>query len=155
MWQREIICNLNSSALQGNPIEGAMNLSNPRSPSSADEIRSRYVLLTSSPVEIASLNAAGELVEVLLRTHWAEITLIRCPDAEGVVDVEVEVSIPLDTGLKDHELLTGMVSHLMYLKHLVEKKFMLTIIREDCLWVACRTFSTQPEMEVFDALLPP
>ncbi len=124
-------------------------------PSSAQELRSRYLLITRSPVKHESLNAAGELVTILTSTRWVQIALIQCPETEKVVNVEVEVSIPSNDGISYEELLTGMIIHLNYLKCIVEQDFILTIIRDDCLWVASKTYSSQPKAEVFDALLPP
>jgi hypothetical protein len=141
--------------MQYGSIEGAMELSGNRSSIAAEELSDRYLLLTNSPVKDATLNAAGELVQILLKTQWVEIALIRCLDAEAVVDMDVEVSIPKKQRLRDEDRLAEMATHINYLKRLVELEFVLTIIREDCLWIASRTFLTQPEMDVFDALLPP
>ena len=141
--------------VRGDPATGVTKLSPAQSPLSVEAIRHRFILLTSSPVVEESLNAAGELIESLANTKWVEISLIRRPTEMEAIDIEVEVSIPSVAGLSSDELLNGMTVHLDYLRQLLEANFTIAVIREDCLWVASRAFSTLPETEVFAAMVPP
>ena len=125
------------------------------SPSSEEALKDRFVLLTSSPVSEDALNAAGEQIETLAKTKWVEICLIRRPSEVEEIGIEIEVSIPLGAGLSSDELLTGMTTHLDYLRQLLEVNFVIAVIREDCLWIASRVFSILPETEVFAAMVPP
>jgi hypothetical protein len=48
-----------------------------------------------------------------------------------------------------------MITNITYIKNLVEKGFKLSVIKEDCLWVASFIVSERPMDEIFDALVPP
>jgi len=130
-------------------------LSPAQSPSSAEALRDRFVLLTSSPVSEDSLNAAGELIEVLAKTEWVEISLIRQPSIVDEVGIEIEVSIPLRKVDSGNDILNGMSAHLDYLRNLAGNNFVVSVIREDCLWIASRNFTKQPEEETFAIMIPP
>ncbi|MHA2142599.1 MAG: hypothetical protein ACXADC_16330 [Candidatus Thorarchaeota archaeon] len=123
-------------------------------------LKNRFEHLTKLPIEESSINVAGEEIQILSKTNWVRIAVIRRSEGEKAILVEVEVSIPsgesnrnAGIGIPAIEILTGMTMHLRYLKALVECNFTLNVIRDDCLWVASRRFLDTPSLEIFKALI--
>ena len=127
----------------------------------ADDLKAQFVSLAGSPIDSSELNAAGESLTYLCRTDWVKVILIRSLNQENPV-IEVEVSIPSCSDKSENEslhlqmeVLTDMMTHLLYIRDLLKIGFEFSVIREDCLWIASKSFSEIPEDEVFTLLLPP
>lgn len=132
-----------------------MNLRiNPPS-NSVEALRDRFLIITSSPVDADSLNPAGEQIDVLVESQWTKTSIIRTISSKNIAEVEIEVSIPPEDGLENCKLLTSLITHLNYLRCLIALDFDLCMIREDCLWVASKSFSGMPDMRVFEGIIPP
>ncbi len=129
---------------------------------SVEKLRTLLVSLAASPLDTTELNVAGESVIVLCSTDWVKVILIRSFGNETYYQIEAEVSVPSCSDNLEHEtlqiqmdVLMDMMTHLIYIRNLLEVSFELSIIREDCLWIASRSFSDIPEDYVFKLLLPP
>ena len=125
----------------------------------AADLEARFYSFMSEPLSDLQENVAGEFVRLVRVSEWVQIAFIRHDDEIGI---EVEVSLPVCTCREPHqdlpsqlELIQGMMSHLLYLKGLLELGFTLSIIREDCLWVATHLVRDKPSSEVFNAIVPP
>ena len=125
----------------------------------AEDIEDSFQLFLDEPLSALQENAAGEFVRIIGVSEWVQIAFIRHDDELGI---EVEVSLPASACRQSNrdssnqlELLQGMMSHLLYIKKLMEHGFTLSIIREDCLWVASHLAKERPSSDVFDVIVPP
>jgi hypothetical protein len=125
----------------------------------ARDIEASYHSFMNEPLSALKENVAGEFVRIVRMSEWVQIAFIRHDDE---IVIEVEVSLPVYACGEPHrdtsnqlELLQGMMSHLLYIKDLVELGFTLSIIREDCLWVASYLAKEKPSSNVFNAIEPP
>lgn len=123
------------------------------------DLEASFQSFMNEPLSALQENVAGEFVRVHSVSEWVQIAFIRQDEEIGF---EVEVSIPnsycgqiQSDPSSQFELLHGMMSHLLYIKELLELGFKLSIIREDCLWVANYLVSEGPSQEVFEAMVPP
>ena len=117
------------------------------------ELRKKIDSIMILPIDPVKCNVAGEEISTIYRNDWVKIYMIRSPDFADVVLVEVEVSLPKK--LSDAEIILDMIQHLTYLHELLNQGFELCVIREECLWVASRSFSETPEDSILEVLHPP
>ena len=128
---------------------------------SAAEIQNHFQSIKNAPLSDLQENAAGEYMEISSVSAWVHITLIRFEDDSRRLGIEVEVSLPSGSCGESFEesaqmnLLQGMMTHIVFIKNLLKLGFKLSVIREDCLWVASYLTSEDPPLEVFEALVPP
>ena len=120
---------------------------------SITELRPIFDSIISLPIDPVKCNVAGEEISTIYRNDWVKIFIIRSSDFADVVLVEVEVSLPKKLG--DAEVILDMIQHLTYLQELLNQGFELCVIREECLWVANRSFSETPDDSILEVLHPP
>ena len=123
------------------------------------ELEALFQAFVETPFSELQENVAGEYVRIVSVSNWVHIAFIR-HDEE--IRIEVEVSLPSSTcgeNLEDSSdqliLIQGMMTHILYIRNLIEMGYSLSIIKEDCLWVASTLISKNPSPEVFEALVPP
>ena len=126
------------------------------------DLRELYDTFVNSTFDELKLNSAGEYVRVFNISEWIHIAFMRFEDEPSMIEIEVEVSLPagkcgetLGDTSNQIQLLQDMMTNMTYIKNLVEKGFKLSVIKEDCLWVATHLVSERPMAEFFDALVPP
>lgn len=122
-------------------------------------LEARFHSFIDTPLSELQENVAEEFVKIYSVTEWVNIAFIRTDDE---ISIEVEVSIPssictkmLMDSSKQMDLVKGMMTHILYIKKLLEVGFSLSIIKEDCLWVASYLEQSKPSRTVFEALVPP
>ena len=127
----------------------------------ADNLADQFRIILKTPFSELRENIAGEFVKIISVSDWVQIAFIRFDD-DTSVGIEVEVSLPSSLCCDSHSnpsaqmsLLEGMMTHIIYIKNLLELGFKLSVIKEDCLWVASYLTSKDPSLEVFEALVPP
>ena len=125
----------------------------------AADLQASFHSFMDTPLSALRENVAGEFVRIVSVSEWVHIAFIRRDDDIGI---EVEVSLPTcayrnssEGSSRQHELLQGMMSHLLYIKELMDLGFTLSIIREDCLWVVSHLTKEKPSSDVFNAIVPP
>ncbi len=127
-----------------------------------DELEKQFQKVVNAPLSELRENVAGEFTEIIHASDWVHIAFIRFGDDVSKIGIEVEVSLPSGScgeSLIDHssqiKLLQGMMTHIIFIKHLLKQGFNLSVIKEDCLWVAYYLSSGHPSQEVLEALVPP
>jgi hypothetical protein len=122
----------------------------------ASDLKDRFQSFKDAPLSDLQENVAGEYVKIFSVSEWVHIAFIRT-DTETII--ETEVSLPKSTcgeTLEDSSDQMKLIqAHILYIKNLLENGFTLSIIKEDCLWVASYLTSEDPSLEVFEALVPP
>ena len=117
------------------------------------ELRTKFDSIMTLPIDPVKCNVAGEEISAIHGTDWVKIYFIRSSDFADVILVEVEVSLP--SKLSDVEVILDMIQHLTYIQELLNQGFELCVIREECLWVASRSFSETPDDSILEVLHPP
>ena len=125
----------------------------------ASDLEDEFQSFMDTPLSELQENAVEEYVRILNTTDWIIIAFIR---TDGEFGIEVEVSLPTSIcgeaigDIEDQMNLTqDMMTHIWYIKKLLERGFTLSIIKEDCLWVASYLTESKPSLDVFKALVPP
>jgi hypothetical protein len=103
------------------------------------------------PIDPVECNAAGEEITTIYESDWIKIFIIRNSDFSGEILVEVELSLPSKWNYT--EVVLDMIQHLTYIQELLNQGFELCVIKEECLWVASRSFSKVPDDSILEALL--
>jgi hypothetical protein len=127
----------------------------------ADDLEVQFSSFISTRLSELRKNVAGEFVRIVGGSDWVQIAFIRYDDKD-LIRIEVEVSLPSTSDKESPrdasekiKLLDGMVIHLQYIKSLMAIGFDLSIIREDCLWVASYLTHEKPPVDVFRVIVPP
>jgi hypothetical protein len=128
----------------------------------AGDLAQQYRTILNAPLLEMIENVAGEFVKIIIVSDWVQFAFIRFDDNSTKVRIEVEISLPtnscgesLSESSSQLNLLEGMMTHILYIKNLLKIGFNLSVIKEDCLWVASYLMSKDPSLEVFEALVPP
>ena len=129
---------------------------------SGKELSRIYDTFVNSTFDDLKLNTDGEYVEIVDISEWIHIAFMRCDDELRNIEIEVEVSIPkrkcgesLGDTATQIQLLQDMITSLLYIRNLLEKGFTLSVIKEDCIWIASCLVIEKPVDEIFDALVSP
>ena len=119
---------------------------------SVTELKIKFDLIRTLPIDPVKCNVAGEEISIIYGDDWVKVYVIRSSDFADVILVEVEVSLP--SKLSDANIILDMIQHLTHLQELLNQGFELCVIREECLWVASRSFSETPDESILEALHP-
>ena len=126
------------------------------------DLRELYDTFVNSTFDELKLNSAGEYVRVFNISEWIHIVFVRFDDETSTIEIEVEVSLPanrcgesLGDTSNQIQLLQDMMTNMTYIKNLVKKGFKLSVIKEDCLWVASYAVTDKPMDDFFETLVPP
>jgi hypothetical protein len=125
-----------------------------------------YTEYVSIPADKLEFNEDGESVTTLHETSWVRILIVRRKTAQGIVSIEVEMSLPTCSSEPDSQKRVGpdclmrdvvldTIDHMSYLLELNDLGFDLDVLGHDCLWTAAKSFGEAPESGLFEQLIPP
>jgi hypothetical protein len=127
----------------------------------AVDFQDLFHTMLNTPLTEMKENVVGEYAKIFRVSDWVHIAFIRFDDKIDSIRIEVEVSLPtsvcgdsLGDSSDQMQILQGMMTHIMYIRNLLEIGFTLSVIKEDCLWVASYLTSEKPSQEIFEAMVP-
>lgn len=124
-----------------------------------EDFVSRFQELVRSQIDPSDVYETGESIDLVWKTEWVAISLIRKLTFPISLAVQVEISMPvstLDNDTMDYSAMPDVVIlHMEYLRKLLNAGFVVEVIGEECLWVASKDFGEIPPSETLDILMPP
>jgi hypothetical protein len=131
----------------------------------ASKLLQRYTEIISGPV-VSDACISGECVSMLYETSWVKVMVVRYQVAPNIYSIEVEISFPdcvievvfpspAAAQEQAHEYIESTVDHLKYLLKLKDAGFSLGILSLEGIWSAVLQIKGNPDVKLFEALLPP
>ncbi|MFW9770312.1 MAG: hypothetical protein ACFFF9_15335 [Candidatus Thorarchaeota archaeon] len=122
----------------------------------ATELREEYRQAIASPLILSELDPESGLPFILYNNNWVRILLVRrADDSPDSIEVELSVSERCDVLHMDHhETVSRLISYLNYILLLHDRGFKLDSMEDDVLWTASLDVSAEPDIELFEILLP-
>jgi len=124
-----------------------------------EDFVSRFKEILRSPIDPSAVYETGESIDLVWKTDWVAISLIRRLTFPISLSIQAEISMPVLTVDKDSTKHSAMpddvILHMEYLRTLLDAGFDLQVIGEECLWVVSKGFKEIPSPEIIDMLLPP
>lgn len=124
----------------------------------AKEIMQRYKHLSLLHLEELEFNEDGESLSVLYENTWLRILLVRMKETPDRFSIDVEFSMPSaeeSDNNKAAEVLSLSLKYLEYIQNLTRSGFSLEVIGQDWLWIASKSFAENPDLSLFEQLVPP
>jgi hypothetical protein len=132
---------------------------------SALTLLQRYQDIVSRPV-VSDICISGECVSKLLETSWVKILVTRYQVAPEINTIEIEVSLPhciiepscpstTNEQEEARKFIDTTIDHLNYLLGLQKVGFSLGILSSEGIWSAVLKIKRNPNLELFNTLLPP
>ena len=123
----------------------------------ASTLREGYRQAIASPLTISEFDSENGKHYILYCNDWVRIILVRRTiDTDSTI--EVELSSP-EKKSNSHNTprinLSTMIAYLQYMRSLHDNGFEIEAMEDDILWVASIQISREPELELFEILLPP
>lgn len=122
----------------------------------ASDLRGEYRQANASPLIISEIDLENELPLLLYSNDWVRILLVR-RDNHVINTIEVELSVSMrsnSTQVNHAETITTLITYLNYILRLHEHGFKLEAIEDDILWTAGLEIPIEPDIELFEVLLP-
>lgn len=120
---------------------------------------SRFQELVRSPIDPSRVYETSESIDLVWKTDWVAISLIRRLTFPISLGILAEISMPVlavkNDSTKHTALPDDVILHMEYLRTLLDAGFELQVIGEECLWVASKDFEEIPPSEILDMLMPP
>ncbi|MDF1540843.1 MAG: hypothetical protein P1Q69_18240 [Candidatus Thorarchaeota archaeon] len=114
--------------------------------------------ISLAPIESLNFNEDEESLSVLYENGWLRIMLVKCRSTPEQFSIDVEFSMPAieeNSNFDAHLVLTICLKYLRYIQRLYDHGFLLEVIGQDWLWIASKSFSEPPSLEIFGYLIPP
>ena len=119
----------------------------------------RFQEILRSPIDPSGVYDTGESIDLVWKTDWVAISLIRRLTFPISLGILAEISMPVlivdNDSTKHAALPDDVILHKEYLRKLIDAGFDLQVIGEECLWVAAKDFKEIPPSEVLAMLFPP
>ncbi len=121
------------------------------------DLREEYRQAIASPLTISELDPENGWPFVLYSDDWVRILLIRgVSDSSNTIEVELSVSARSDSAqMNQKETISTLIDYLEYILRLHEHGFKLEAMDDDVLWTAVLEIPLEPDIEMFELLLPP
>jgi len=131
----------------------------------ASELLQRYNEIISRPV-VSDICISGECVSMLYETSWVKVMVVRYQVAPNICSIEVEISFPdcvievifpspAPAQEQAQKYIGNTVDHMEYLLKLKDAGFSLGILSLEGIWSAVLQIKGNPDMKLFESLLPP
>lgn len=131
----------------------------------ASELLQLYNEIISGPV-VSDTCISGECVSMLYETSWIKVMIVRYQVAPDICSIEVEFSFPdcvievvfpslAPTQEQAQKYIGSTVEHLKYLLKLKDAGFSLGILSTEGIWSAVLRIKGNPDVKLFEDLLPP
>lgn len=114
--------------------------------------------LSLAPIEKLDFNEDEESLSILYENEWLRILLVKYMSTPNQFSIDVEFSMPSieeNSNFEASLILTICLQYLKYIQRLHKQDFLLEVIGQDWLWIASKSFSEPPSLEVFKYLIPP
>jgi hypothetical protein len=130
---------------------------NPGLNMNASDLREEYRQAVASPLTISKIDPENECLFVLYTDDWVRILLVRgVSGSSSTIEVELSISARNSSARKNQkEAISTLISYLHYMLRLYEYGFELEAMDDDVLWTAAMEVSSEPDIKVFETLLPP
>ncbi len=131
----------------------------------ASELLQRYNEILSGPVT-SNACISGECVSMLYETSWIKIMIVRYEVAPKICSIEIEFSLPnrvieiafpstASAQEQAREYVKSTIIHLKYMLKLQETGFSLGILSPEGVWSAVSKIKENPDVKLFENLIPP
>jgi hypothetical protein len=124
-----------------------------------EDFVSRFQEIVRSPIDPSGVYETGESIDLVWKTDWVAISLIRRLTFPISLSILAEISMPVLTSDNDSSRHTALpddvILQMEYLRTLLVAGFDLQVIGEECLWVASKDFKEIPPLEILEILMPP
>ena len=111
----------------------------------------------ASPLAISKIDPENGLPFVLYSNERIRILCVRRGnDSPSTIEVELSISMRNDSShAGQKEAICTLISYLNYILRLHERGFRLEAMDDDVLWTAVLDILSEPNIEIFETLLPP
>ena len=129
----------------------------------ASKLLQRYNEIISGPVD-SDTCISGECVSMLYETSWIKVMVVRYQVAPDTCSIEVEFSFPdcvievvFPSPVQEQaqKYIESTVDHMKYLIKLKDAGFSLGILSLEGIWSAVIRIKENPDVKLFESLLPP
>ena len=131
----------------------------------ASKLLQRYNEIISGPVD-SDTCISGECVSMLYETSWIKVMVVRYQVAPDTCSIEVEFSFPdcvievvfpspAPAQEQAQKYIESTVDHMKYLIKLKDAGFSLGILSLEGIWSAVIRIKENPDVKLFESLLPP
>jgi hypothetical protein len=123
----------------------------------ASDLREGYRQAIASPLAISKIAPENGFPIVLYNSDWVRILFVRgVSDSSNTIEVELSISARSNSANMDQkEAISTLISHLNYFLRLYEYGFKLEAMDDDVLWTAVIDIPVEPDIQLFEILLPP
>lgn len=123
----------------------------------ASDLREEYRQAIASPLAISEIDPENGCSFVLYSDDWIRILLVRgVSDSSSTIEVELSISARSSSARRNQkETISTLIRYLDYILRLYEHGFDLEAMDDDVLWTAALEVFSEPDIGVFETLLPP
>lgn len=123
----------------------------------ASSLREGYRQAIASPLTISEIDSENGKHYILYCNDWVRIILVRRTiDTDSTIEVELSSPEKKSNDQNTPRInLSTMIAYLQYIRSLHDNGFEIEAMEDDILWVASIQISREPELELFETLLPP
>jgi hypothetical protein len=126
----------------------------------AEGMRDRFREAMFEQLTSLKYDSDGEAPFLLFENEWIRMHLVRFQEDRAHVLIEVEMSLP-ESGCKENQqdfkrMLQNSIEYFRYMEELSNNRFTLSVVGNDCLWIASILISKDTQdLAFFELLISP